>query len=62
MTKKQDPEPNPDPLVRGVDPRIQIRIRIKISRIRNTATNTYKIQGLAPLKLKKNDSLQLFAQ
>jgi hypothetical protein len=33
-----DPDPNPDPLVRGMDPRIQIRIRIhaKMSRIRNT--------------------------
>ncbi len=34
----QDPDPNPDPLVRGMDPRIQIRIRIhtKMSWIRNT--------------------------
>jgi hypothetical protein len=32
------PDPNPDPFVRGMDPRIQIRIRIhiKISWIRNT--------------------------
>jgi hypothetical protein len=31
----QDPEPDPDALVRGTDPRI--RIRTKMSRIRNTA-------------------------
>jgi hypothetical protein len=40
MTKKyHDPDPHPDPLVRGMDPRIQIRIRIhtKMSWIRNTA-------------------------
>ncbi len=30
------PVPNPDPLVRGMDPRIQIRIHTKISWIRNT--------------------------
>ncbi len=29
--------PDPDPLVRGTDPRIRIRIRTKMSRIRNTA-------------------------
>ncbi len=34
----QDPDsdPNPDPLVRGMDPRIQIRIHTKMSWIRNT--------------------------
>jgi hypothetical protein len=34
----QDPDPNPDSLVRGMDPRIRIRIRIhsKMSWIRNT--------------------------
>jgi hypothetical protein len=38
--KLQDPDPHPDPLVRGMDPRIQIRIRIhtKMSWIRNTVT------------------------
>jgi hypothetical protein len=30
-----DPDPHPDPLVRGTDPRI--RIRTKKSRIRNTS-------------------------
>jgi hypothetical protein len=37
--KKQDPNPHPDQLVRGMDPRIWIRIWIctKISCIRNTA-------------------------
>jgi hypothetical protein len=34
MTKKQDPNPDPDPLVRGMDPRI--RIHSKMSWIRNT--------------------------
>jgi hypothetical protein len=35
----QDPEPdmNPDPLVRGMDPRIRIRIHTKMSLIWNTA-------------------------
>jgi hypothetical protein len=32
----QDPDPNLDPLVRGMDPRIQIRIHTKMSWIRNT--------------------------
>jgi hypothetical protein len=31
------PGPHPDPLVRGTDPRIRIRIRTKMSRIRNNA-------------------------
>ena len=31
-----DPEPDPDPLVRGTDP--EIRIRTKMSRIPNTAS------------------------
>jgi hypothetical protein len=37
--KLQNPEtnPNPDPLVRGTDPRIRIRIRTRRSRLRNTA-------------------------
>jgi hypothetical protein len=30
---------DPDPLVRGMDPRIRIRIHAKMSRIRNTASN-----------------------
>jgi hypothetical protein len=33
---KMDPDPNPDPLVRGMDPRIRIRIHPKMSWIRNT--------------------------
>jgi hypothetical protein len=33
--KQQDP----DPLVRGTDPRIWIQIRTKMSRIRNTGIN-----------------------
>jgi hypothetical protein len=34
-----DPDPHPDPLVRGTDPRIRIRIRAKMSRIRITEKN-----------------------
>jgi hypothetical protein len=34
--RMQDPDPNPDPLVRGMDPRIRIRIHPKMSWIRNT--------------------------
>ncbi len=35
-------DPDPDPLVRGMDPRIRIRINAKISWIRNTALNNKK--------------------
>jgi hypothetical protein len=31
-----DPDPNPDPLVRGTDPRIRIQVHTKMSWIRNT--------------------------
>ncbi len=31
-----DPDPESDPLVRGTDPEIRIRIRTKMSRIPNT--------------------------
>jgi hypothetical protein len=34
--KKEDPELDPDPLVRGTDPGIRIRIRTRMSRIPNT--------------------------
>jgi hypothetical protein len=37
MTKMQDP----DPLVRGMDPRIRIWIHIKMSWIRNTDTYSW---------------------
>jgi hypothetical protein len=40
-------DPNPDPLARGTDP--QIRIRTKMSRIRNTALNVTSF-GIRPLK------------
>jgi hypothetical protein len=36
MTKKADPDPNP--LVRDMGPRIQIRIHTKMSLIRNTGS------------------------
>jgi hypothetical protein len=35
--RKKESDPELDPLVRGTDPGIQIRIRIKMSRIPNTA-------------------------
>ncbi len=37
MTKNAGSETHPDPLVRSMDPRIQIRIHTKMSWIRNTA-------------------------
>ena len=40
-------DPNPDPFARGTDP--QIRIRIKMSRIRKTAENLTSF-GIRPLK------------
>jgi hypothetical protein len=36
-------DPHLDPLVRGTDPRIRIRIRNKMSRIRNTARESHWI-------------------
>ncbi len=36
-------DPDPDPLVRGMDPRI--RIRIKMSRIPNTAKKSWSRHG-----------------
>ncbi len=38
--KKKDLDPNPDPLVRGMDLRIRIQIHTKMSLIRNTAYST----------------------
>ncbi len=38
-TRIQDPDPNPDPLVRGMDSRIRIRIHPKMSWIRNTGSD-----------------------
>ncbi len=34
----KDPEPDPDPFVRGTDPWVRILIRANMSRIRNTST------------------------
>jgi hypothetical protein len=41
-----DPDPHQDPLARGTDPWIRIRIRIctKMSRIRNTAKTVLRIR------------------
>jgi hypothetical protein len=36
-----DKDPNPDMKIRGTDPRIRIRSRIKMSRIRNTEQCRY---------------------
>ncbi len=51
--KQQDPDPHPDPLVRGMNPWIQIRIRIhpKMSWIRNTAFN-HKILKVRSMRRK----------
>jgi hypothetical protein len=38
MHTNLDPHTNPDPLVKGMDPRIRIRIRTKISWIRSVST------------------------
>ncbi len=41
-------DPNPDPLVRGLDPRIRIRIHAKLSWIRNTVfCNSFPVAALA---------------
>jgi hypothetical protein len=44
MTKIAGSDPNPDPLVRGMDPRI--RIHAKMSWIRNTGSS-FPYRGLA---------------
>jgi hypothetical protein len=44
--KNQDPDPNPDPLVRGMDPRI--RIDTKMSRISNTGSTTQSYREREP--------------
>jgi hypothetical protein len=37
-----DPNPDPKPLVRGMDPRIRIRIHPKMSWIRNTGHQQFE--------------------
>ncbi len=44
-------DPNPDPLVRGMDPRIRIRIHPKMSWIRNTFRVTFNPRNSAPFYL-----------
>ncbi len=39
LVRGMDPDTDQDPLVRGMDPRIRIRIHTKMSWIRNTAVN-----------------------
>jgi hypothetical protein len=39
---------DPDPLVRGTDPGIRIRIRTKMSQIPNTGFNTVLVQDITP--------------
>ena len=46
------PDPHPDPLVRGTDPRVQIRIRSKMSRIPNTASIRCSFLYLSPVDVK----------
>ncbi len=36
-------DPDPDPLVRGTDPGIQIRIRTEMSRIPNTVLKEHRV-------------------
>ncbi len=40
------PNPESDPLVRGMDPRIRIRIHTKMSWIRNTDVHTLKPRAI----------------
>jgi hypothetical protein len=50
--KQQDPDQSPDPLVRGMGPRIRIRIHTKMTWIRNTGILTLmriRIQAFTPL-------------
>jgi hypothetical protein len=49
-------DPDPDPLVRGMDPRIQIRIHPKMSWIRNTGCSSYSFVRLSPIFLKRSYS------
>ncbi len=42
--KKPHPDTNPDPLVWGIDPRIEIRIHTKMSWIRNTASRVPNVK------------------
>ncbi len=46
-----DPEmaPDPDPLIRGTDPRIQIRIRTKMSRLAQTERCDFLFQNSCPV-------------
>ncbi len=46
LDPETDLEPDPDPLIRGVDPRIRIRIHIKMSPIPNTTEGYNNIIGL----------------
>jgi hypothetical protein len=60
-----DPNPDLDPLVRDMDPRIRIRIHTKMSWIRNTDENTVqlkviKCEDTGQLKIIRNqDTVQL---
>ncbi len=57
--KKEDPELDPDPLVRGTDPGIRIRIRTRMSRIPNTGFDLmirdiwFKLPWASSLNLQK---------
>ncbi len=71
----RDPDPKPDPLVRGgsadadTDPLMQIRIRTKISWIRNTPTDSTLVMtlsvsslGLLQYNLIVNDRPEIFSR
>ncbi len=58
----QDPDPNLDPSVRGMDPRIRILIHPKMSWIRNTGLNILRkknIFSLPPVSLTPVVSLEV---
>ncbi len=48
------PDPHPDPLARGTDPRIRIRIRTKILLIPNTGLKSSHTSYKSCRKFKKN--------
>ncbi len=55
--KKQDPDPHPDPLVRGMDPRI--RMHTKMSLIRNTSIHFSDFCALRQRQLWQNTGYYL---
>jgi hypothetical protein len=50
--------PDPNPLVRGMDPRIRIRIHPKMSWIRNTDYSTHELMKICSMPNKKGEGLR----